>query len=146
MPERYTERRAANVIHEIMRRPEHRDEDYAARDKRLKIAAMFGIVAIVFSVILGDQLNSPETVGIGVAVGLLIFGAALFKASRQYKDAYRRFVTDHMADDGTFAYCPACHAKQPIDRHTSPPKTCRSCNAKLWRFERPRVTSEGAGP
>ncbi|MEM1446155.1 MAG: hypothetical protein AAGF84_08875 [Planctomycetota bacterium] len=136
MPERYTERRAANVIHEIMQRPEHRDDDYAAHDKRLKIAAMFGLIIVVFSVILGDQLSSPESVGIGVVLGILTFGVALFKASGNYKRAYRRFVTSNMAEDGTFAFCPACHAKQPPV--AGPPrKTCWSCNAKLWRFETP---------
>ncbi|MEM8783434.1 MAG: hypothetical protein AAGE65_11345, partial [Planctomycetota bacterium] len=144
MPERYTERRAANVIHEIMRRPEHHDEEYAAKDKRLKIAAMFGLVIVVFSVILGDQLNSPETVGIGVALGLLVFGAALFKASGQYKQAYRKFVTSNMADDGTFGFCPSCQAKQPIEDGDAAPKTCRSCNAKLWRFAPPAESAQKA--
>ncbi|MEM8493940.1 MAG: hypothetical protein AAF663_00960 [Planctomycetota bacterium] len=137
MAERYTERRAANVIHEIMQRPEHRDDEYAAHDKRLKIAAMLGVVIVVFAVILGDQINSPETVGIGVVLGILTFGIALFKASGNYKRAYRRFVTSNMADDGTFGFCPSCKAKQPIEDRDEGPKTCRSCNAKLWRFEAP---------
>ncbi|MEM9752526.1 MAG: hypothetical protein AAF916_03995 [Planctomycetota bacterium] len=137
MPERYTERRAANVIHEIMQRPEHRDDEYAAHDKRLKIAAMLGVVIVVFAVILGDQINSPETVGIGVVLGILTFGIALFKASGNYKRAYRRFVTSNMANDGTFVFCPTCQERQPIADDGQAPKTCRSCNAKLWRFEAP---------
>ncbi|MEM7576755.1 MAG: hypothetical protein AAF328_04695 [Planctomycetota bacterium] len=137
MAERFTEKRAANVIHQIMQRPEHRDDDYAAHDKRLKIAAMFGVVIVVFSVILGDQLNSPETVGIGVVLGVMVFGIALFKASGHYKRAYRRFVTSNMTDDGTFVFCPACHTKQPPQAGPKALQACVACGAKLWRFERP---------
>ncbi len=137
MPERFTEKRAANVIHEIMRQPEHHDADYAAHDKRLKVAAMFGLVLVVFGLILGDQINSPETIGIGVVLGILVFGVALFKASGNYKRAYRKFVTAHMADDGTFAFCPACRSRQPIHEHEQGPRTCRNCGVPLWRFEPP---------
>ncbi len=138
-PLRHTSRQASKVIHELWR--PRIDVDHRAADTRLRIAAILGVVVFIAGLIIGDQAGRPAVMGIGAALGIVTFTIALAKASSHYKRGYRRFVVEHMADDGTFLFCPNCKAPlgDPDDPHvkTEPPTACHGCGTNPWRFEFP---------
>ncbi len=138
-PIRHNSREAARLVHDLWK--QRIDVDYRRADTRLRIAGGLGVVILIGGLIVGESIGRKEVVGIAVAVGLLTFIIALFKASGNYKRSYRKFVLEHMADDGTFLFCPSCKAPiaDPNDpaSKTDPPAACPHCDAGPWRFERP---------
>ncbi len=138
-PVRYTQRQAARLIHDLWKK--RVDVDYQRADAKLRIAAGLSVAVLIVGVIIGEQAGRREVVGIAVAIGLLTFVIALFKASSNYKHAYRRFVVEHLADDGTFLFCPQCQAAlgapQDAQVKRDPPTSCPECGAGPWKFERP---------
>lgn len=138
-PIRHSSKQASKVIHELWQ--PRIDVDHRKADTRLRIAAICGVVVFILGLIIGDQAGRPEVIGIGAALGIVTFIIALSKASGHYKRGYQRFVTEHMAHDGTFLFCHHCRA--PLgdlansEIKNNPPTKCRTCGTKPWRFEFP---------
>jgi hypothetical protein len=134
-----TERQAHRAIHELWRA--HPTPAYQRRDVRLRFAAVVGIAILLVGLFVGDRLGLTWLmIGSGI-VGASIFGGALWQASRAYKRDYQRFVVEHLADDGTFLFCPDCRHPlgSPDDPSVreNPPKRCPECGTKPWRLANP---------
>ncbi|MEM7625274.1 MAG: hypothetical protein AAF333_06570 [Planctomycetota bacterium] len=136
---RFTSRQAAKVIHDLRQARLSPEEKRA--DQRLRVVAAVSIGAMLVGLYVGDRIGQPVLMVASLVLGVLVFGSALWLASRKYKAGYQRFVLDHMADDGTFMFCPKCQALMgdPADAATreNPPRQCSECSSALWRFERP---------
>ena len=138
---RFTSRQAAKVVHDL--RQARLTPAEKSADQRLRVLAALAIGLMLVGLYVGDRIGQPWVMLASLGVGVAGFGAALFKASRQYKAGYRRFVVEHMADDGTFLFCPKCKAElgDPADEsvRANPPVMCPECSSAVWRFERPET-------
>ncbi|MEO1236120.1 MAG: hypothetical protein AAFX76_04960 [Planctomycetota bacterium] len=138
---RYSSRQAAKIVHEI--RLQHLDPAYQAADRRLRIFAAVGILIFLVGLIVGDRLGSMNVMGAAGGAGLGLFGWALWRASRNYKRDYHRFIARHQADDGTLLFCPECRYQlgDPDDAEvrSNPPRKCPECGGAPWRLEKPGV-------
>ncbi|MBB6428603.1 hypothetical protein [Algisphaera agarilytica] len=137
---RLNKKQAHKLIHGLWK--QNADAMYHRRDMKLRIIAVAGVVAMLIGLGVGDMQGLPLVQAASLVAGVLVFGGALWTASRNYKTDFNRFVVAHMADDGTFLYCPECQALMgdPNDEHvrTNPPTSCTECGSKPWKFERPK--------
>ncbi|MEM1208002.1 MAG: hypothetical protein AAGI54_01925 [Planctomycetota bacterium] len=118
------------VVHQLFL--EHQTDDYKAGDQKLRLLGGLGVALGIGGAVFGHYVvNSDIAAVAGMLVGVLVFFAALFAASRRYKHAYRTFIEDHMADDGTFLFCPECrYDLSGQNQH----RVCPECGAKPWIF------------
>ena len=138
-PRGRTEKQAHRVIHEIWR--QHPDPGYQRRDIRLRLAAALGVATLLVGVYVGDRLGLAWLMVASAVLGIGMFGGALWQASRSYKVEYQRFVLAHLADDGTFLFCPECQYRlggsDDAEAMRQPPRRCPECGAVPWRLEKP---------
>ncbi|MEM9789907.1 MAG: hypothetical protein AAF842_05820 [Planctomycetota bacterium] len=119
------------VVHQLFL--EHQPEDYRAGDLKLRLLGALGVAIGIGGALLGHYVIKSDVAAVaGLLVGVLVFFAALFAAAKRYKHAYRAFIEDHMADDGTFLFCPNC--KYNLSRQNQH-RVCPECGAKPWRFK-----------
>ncbi|MEM1109682.1 MAG: hypothetical protein AAGH99_13435 [Planctomycetota bacterium] len=136
---RLNNRQAYKIVHGLWK--ENADPMYQRRDMKLRIVGVAGVIAMLIGLWIGDQQGSAAVQIASAVAGVMVFGGALWSASRNYKADYKRFVVAHMADDGTFLFCPQCRALMgdPTDERVrlQPPTSCTKCDGKPWKFERP---------
>ncbi|MEM6854089.1 MAG: hypothetical protein AAF593_06735 [Planctomycetota bacterium] len=137
---RFSNRQAQKLVHGLWR--ENADPMYLRRDMKLRIVGASGVLGMLIGLWIGDQQGLAWVQIASVVAGVMVFGGALWRASRNYKADYKRFVVAHMADDGTFLFCPQCGTSlgDASEEHIrrSPPTSCLSCGGKPWKFERPK--------
>jgi uncharacterized paraquat-inducible protein A len=111
---------------------EHQPEDYRRVDRRLRVVGLVGVGVGLGVALAASAAGSLAFQIVGVAIAVVTLGVALFLASRRYKRAYRQFIEDHMADDGTFLYCPNCkYDLSTQNQH----RLCPKCQTKPWVFK-----------
>lgn len=140
-PTRHTDKQAARIIHDLRRA--RLDPVERRQDQRLQVIAASVLGATLVGLYLAD-LWGPPLLKLAVLIpGVLGFFFVLWRASKRYKAGYRDFVLRHLADDGTFLFCPKCRAPlgDPADERTlrEPPTRCPECGAGPWRLARPEA-------
>ncbi|MEM9253473.1 MAG: hypothetical protein AAGB29_14105 [Planctomycetota bacterium] len=118
------------VVHRLFL--EHQPDSYKAGDLKLRLLGALGVAIGIGGALVGHYAVQSDIAAVaGLLVGVLVFAAALFAASKRYKHAYRAFIEDHMADDGTFLFCPKCgYDLSGQNQH----RLCPTCGAKPWVF------------
>lgn len=125
-----TGRSVPKVVHQVFL--EHQTDDYKAGDMKLRLVGLAGVGVGVAGALVGHYaLQNQVATAAGIIAGTLVFFAALFAASRRYKRAYRAFIEDNMADDGTFLFCPNC--KYGLHNQAQL-RVCPECGTKPWKF------------
>lgn len=137
---RFSNKQAQKLVHGLWK--ENADAMYLRRDMKLRIIGVGGVLAMLIGLWIGDQQGLAWVQIASLVAGVGVFGGALWAASRNYKADYKRFVVEHLADDGTFLFCPGCRESlgDATEEHVrrSPPRSCLSCGGKPWKFERPK--------
>ncbi|MEM9418100.1 MAG: hypothetical protein AAGA25_03465 [Planctomycetota bacterium] len=137
---RLNNKQAQKIVHGLWK--EKTDPIYHRRDMKLRMIAAAGVLAMLVGLVIGDMQGLMWVQIASLVAGVLVFGGALWTASRNYKTDYKNFVVAHMANDGTFLYCPHCLASlgDPKDELilAKPPTVCPACGGTPWKFERPK--------
>jgi len=123
-------RSVPRVVHQLF--VEHQPDDYRKTDRALRITGVAGIVVGLAITLAGNAVTNLPLQITGLAVAVVTLGTCLFIASRRYKHAYRDFITQHMADDGTFLFCPNCRYDLSTQNQH---RVCPACNTKPWVFK-----------
>ncbi|MEM6334581.1 MAG: hypothetical protein AAF823_14710 [Planctomycetota bacterium] len=123
-------RSVPRVVHQIFLK--NQPADYRQGDVKLRVIGGIGVAVGVIGALIGRGVGSDVAAIAGMLFGAAIFGGALFAASRRYKRAYRSFIEQNMADDGTFLFCPNCHYDL---RGQTQHKLCPECGTKPWVFK-----------